>query len=75
MRLEDRKVKIDKYLSGEEARAALNLNKTPTGYYEIPESRLPGLTDPQPVAGGTGLECFVTCPVDITGLRWVPFND
>jgi hypothetical protein len=51
------------------AQSELALPGTPTaGYYQIPESRLPGFGQP-----GGGLECWVTCPVNITGLKFVPW--
>ena len=61
------------------AQSELALPRTPTaGYYEIPESRLPGLTDPTTVTPnygqlGGGLECSVTCSVDMTGIKFIPW--
>jgi hypothetical protein len=67
------------YADAATAQAELSLPRPPTaGYFEIPESRLPGLTDPSPVRAdygqpGGGLECWVTCPVDLRGLKFVPW--
>ncbi len=48
-------------------------DKEPEGYFDIPLSRLPGATRPtrvRPANGqpGGGLECTVSCPVDVRGL-------
>jgi hypothetical protein len=63
----------DRYDSGVEAMKRLALDKEPEGFFEIPLSRLPGVTKPsrvRPANGqpGGGLECTVSCPVDVRGL-------
>ena len=69
----------DRYDSGGEAMKRLALNKEPEGFFEIPLSRLPGVTKPSRVGPanrqpGGGLECTVSCPVDVRGLpfRGIP---
>jgi RHS repeat-associated protein len=71
-------VSSTEYSDAATAQAELALPRSPTGYFEIPESRLPGLTEPSTVdpnvgQPGGGLECWVTCSVDVSGLKFVPF--
>lgn len=68
-----------RYGSGAQAQAEIAFGRTPTGYFEIPESRLPGLQGPHrvdPWGGqpGGGVECWVTCPVNAEGLKWFPIE-
>jgi hypothetical protein len=65
----------DPYESGEVARDRLALQRTPTGYFEVPEERLHGLSQPRQVephrgARGGGTEVHVMHSVDARGLRW-----
>jgi hypothetical protein len=67
-----------RYSGGAQAQAELALGRTPTGYFEVPRARLPGLQGPRrvdPWAGqpGGGVECWVTCSVEAEGLKWFPF--
>jgi RHS repeat-associated protein len=62
-----------RYTDAARAQSELALPRTPTSVIEIPASRLPGLTKPtvvQPGPGGPGggLECWVTCRVNVRGL-------
>jgi hypothetical protein len=61
------------YPSGAMAQKALELRRTPTGFFAIPQSRLPGLT-PQPPTSGGGIQFTAPGPVNATGLRWVPIG-
>ncbi len=65
----------DSYDSAAAARAFLALNRTPSGYLEIPEERVGGAGDPQPVAPahrmpGGGTEVRLRRPIQASGLRW-----
>lgn len=69
-------VTTDDYASGEAAQAGLALRRTPTGYFEIPAGRLPGLEGPyvvDPANGqpGGGVEYWVEQAVEADGLTWV----
>ncbi len=61
----------DQYADGPSARAGLNLNRTPTGYFEFPAP--PGAPAPTSVAGGTGTEVPVPGPVSLP--PGTPFNE
>lgn len=61
------------YTSSAAAQKALELSRTPAGFFEIPQSRLPGLT-PQPPTSGGGIQFTAPGPVNATGLRWVPIG-
>ena len=60
----------DIYGDGASARAGLNLDKTPTGYFELPAP--PGSPPPSPVVGGTGSEVPIPGPVPLP--PGTPFN-
>jgi RHS repeat-associated protein len=67
------------YLTGAQAQTSLSLRATPTGYFVIPMSRLPGLQGPSTVTPhwgqpGGGTEYWVTTAVNAVGLRWVPIE-
>ena len=58
------------------AQAGLALPTTPTGYFEIPGSSIPDVSEPsvvEPRYGqpGGGFECTTTCRINVQGL---PFN-
>ena len=62
----------DSYADGPSAQAGLNLDKTPTGYFELPTP--PGSPPPTPVAGGTGTEIPIPGPVPLPpGTFFNPF--
>jgi hypothetical protein len=68
-----------RYGSGAQAQAELALGRTPSGYFEIPQSRLPGLQGPHRVEPwadqpGGGVECWVTCSVNAESLKWFPID-
>lgn len=65
----------DSYDSSREAWRKLALRMPPTGYFEIPEDRLPGLSDRRSVTAhtdqpGGGQEQFVEHAIEVSGLRW-----
>jgi hypothetical protein len=68
------------YTSGAAAQAELSLSRTPTGYFQLPRSNLPGLTPagrvPPGSAGqpGGGIQFVVPGPVRINGAPWVPIG-
>jgi hypothetical protein len=67
-----------RFCSGAEARECLALGRTPTGYFEVPTSRLPASTrGPYAVQGPRGptgaYEYITPDPVDVTGLPFRPF--
>lgn len=65
----------DVYSSGREAQLSLALARRPTGFFDVPEDRLVGLSEERVVSAhhgqpGGGREAFVEHPVDASGLRW-----
>lgn len=68
-----------RYSGAGHAQAELALPRTPTGYFEIPASRVSNVTAPTRVTPnfgqpGGGLECWTTCPINMSGLKWVPLQ-
>ena len=68
-----------RYGSGQQAQRELGLAREPSGFFEVPGNRLPGLQGPGPVKPtttqpGGGVECFVTCSVDARGLDYTPLG-
>jgi hypothetical protein len=53
----------DSYEDGPSAQAGLNLDRTPTGYFELPAPS--GSPAPTPVVGGTGSEVPIPGPVPL----------
>jgi len=67
------------YTSGATAQSQLSLSRTPTGYFQLPRSNLPGLTPAGQVPPGNGqpgggIQFVVPGPVSINGARWVPIG-
>jgi len=65
----------DRYSSATDAQRGLALPTKPEGYFEVPLSRLRSPSpmrrvDPNFGQPGGGLECRVTCPTDVSGLRF-----
>jgi len=65
----------DRYSSATDAQRGLALPTKPEGYFEVPLSRLRSPSpmrrvDPNFGQPGGGLECTVTCPTDVSGLRF-----
>jgi hypothetical protein len=66
------------YASAAEAQEALSLPNTPDGYYQIPLSRVPGLSEYSEVNPdfgfeGGGLEATTPDPIDVGGIPFTPF--
>jgi RHS repeat-associated protein len=67
------------YRSGTTARAELALRQTPTGYFQLPRSSLPGLTPAGTVPPGNGQpgggqQFVVPGPVPVDPTRWIPIE-
>jgi RHS repeat-associated protein len=66
------------YASAAEAQEALSLPNSPDGYYQIPLSRVPGLSEFTPVEpdfgfGGGGFEATTPNSIDVEGIPFTPF--
>jgi hypothetical protein len=64
-----------RYSDGLSAQADLAMKRTPTGFFEVPASRIDNLQGPyrvQPRYGqpGNGLECWTACDIDAANLVW-----
>lgn len=67
------------YTSGTDAQAELALRRTPTGYFPLPRSTLPGLTPagtvpPSNGQPGGGEQFVVPGPVPVDPTRWIPIK-
>jgi hypothetical protein len=67
-----------RYVDAATAQAELALPRTPSGYYQIPGSRISGLTRPSVVEAdppwpGGGIECTTTNSIDVGGLPFCVF--
>jgi len=72
----------DAYASAAEAQSRLAMTRVrPTGYFEVPVSRIRNLRGPFPVrewppgsGNGGGTEYYTTHPIDASDLRWIPLG-
>lgn len=72
-------VTTDEYADGASAQAGLALARTPDGYYEIPVSRIDGLSEPsvvEPAFGqpGGGTEMTTGSPINVGGIPFRTFG-
>jgi hypothetical protein len=66
------------YQTAAEAQSALAMQNTPDGYYQIPLSRIPGISafrtvDPAGGWPGGGIEATTPDSVDVGGIEFDPF--
>jgi hypothetical protein len=69
----------DEYADGASAQSQLALPRAPDGYFEIPASRVSGLSEPstvEPAYGqpGGGTEMTTESPIDITDINFIEFG-